>query len=159
MHIASVIAAAAMLAFGTPACGGVRFAGVGVNQGPFFNGFNGFGASLIQPATTFIVLPPGTVVVVLIEAVPVNGFLLTGFPFFNAFNAANPTLGSACQSVIGITNNGLVSNPFGTAPAIGLTLVPTAPGNCAFPINLGQSGVVSLSISTVATAPSIRSSR
>lgn len=138
MRIASVIAAAAVLAFGTPACGGVRF--------------NGFGASLIQPATTFIVLPPGTVVIVLIEAVPVNGFLLTGSPFFNAFNTANPALGSPCQNFVGITNNGLVPNPLGTAPAIGLTLVPTAPGNCVFPINLGQSGVVSLSISTVASA-------
>lgn len=121
-------------------CGGIRVLGV-VNTGsPFL-----WNAQLASPGTTAIIVPPGSTVIVIIEFVPVNGFFITGNQFLNAFNTANPNL-FFCPSVVSIVNNGLMfPDPFAN-PSIGLTLSPSGFGNCAIPLNLGQSGTVTLNV-------------
>lgn len=122
-------------------CGGVRVLGI-INTGaPFF-----WNAQIVAPATTTIILAPGSPVIVIIEFVPVGNVFFTGTQFINAFNGANPTMGF-CPSVVNVVNNGLfLPNPFAN-PSIGLTLTPIGPGACTIPLNLGQSGTVNLSVS------------
>lgn len=124
-------------------CGGIRVLGV-INTGaPFFGDWN---AQIVAPATTTIVLAPGSSVIVIVEFVPVGGVFFSGSQFLNAFNGANPNL-IFCPSVITIVNDGLFTpNPFSN-PSMGLTLVPIGRGLCSIPLNLGQSGTVVLNVS------------
>jgi hypothetical protein len=102
----------------------------------------GWNAQIIQPASTTIVLAPGTTAIIIIQLVPVNGFVLPGNQFLNAFDGANPSL-AFCPTIVSVINNGLIAPPntFSNAPTIGLTLSPIGVGTCSMPLNLGLSGV------------------
>jgi hypothetical protein len=121
-------------------CGGVRVLGLVNGGSPFL--WNG---QIVSPGATTIIVPPGSTVIVIIEVVPVNGFFITGNQFINAFNAANPNL-FFCPSVVSVANSGLLfPDPFAN-PSIGLTITPSGLGNCAIPLNLGESGIVTLNV-------------
>lgn len=124
-------------------CGGIRLLGIVDSGAPFFWNWN---AQIIQPATTTIILAPGSSVIVIVEFVPIGGVFFTGSQFVNAFNGANPNL-IFCPSVINIVNDGLFTPNQFSNPSIGLTLLPIGRGLCSIPLNLGQSGTVVLNVS------------
>lgn len=138
-----LVALLLLLALILSGCGGIRILGVIDTGAPFLWNWN---AQIVQPATTTIVLVPGSPVVIIVEFVPVGGVFFTGSQFVNAFDGANPNL-VFCPSVINVVNGGLFTpNPFSN-PSIGLTLVPIGRGLCTIPLNLGQSGTVVLNVS------------
>jgi hypothetical protein len=107
-------------------------------------------AVVVQPVTP-VVLLPGQTVIIIVQLVPINGFIFGGPFFFNTFIGANPNLGLFCP---GLLNIGIpAQGPFGTFGAFGTfvpsVIFPISPigfGACTIPINVGIGGVIPLSI-------------
>ncbi len=137
-----IAAVAAAMIFAFCGCGGVRILGI-VNASPEPL----WAAQIAQPTQTIVIIPNGTTLLIIIQLVNYNGGFVSAPVFLNGFDSANPGF-PQCSNVANVFNGGLIAAPAGLpqVPTIGLTLSPFAPGTCTLPLNLGQSGVVPLSI-------------
>lgn len=109
-----------------------------------------FNAQLFAPSTP-VVLFPGQTVIVIVELVPINGFVLGNQIFFNAFTGANFGLVSFCPSILTIGAPAVGGIGFGGFPTIVFPLSPVGIGTCVLPINLGLSGVIQLDVQVAAS--------
>ncbi len=136
-----------LLLISTAGCGGVSLTGELNNaQVP-----GQWAARIIAPSTTLIAVTPSAPAQVFIQALPVNGYVLGGTTFENAFTTANPQIPSAiCPKVVTIVNDGLVPPPigFGSDSTLQLTLNYAGTGSCAVPFNLGAAGSISVPVLT-----------
>lgn len=124
-------------------CGGVSLTGQLNNSGVPGQ----WAAQIIQPTSTLVVITPSSPVHLLIQAIPVSGFVVGGSLFQNDFTAANPHIPSAiCPNIVTIANNGLVTPPpgFPNNSTLEVTLTFAGDGNCNVPINLGAAGTTVL---------------
>lgn len=127
----------------TASCAGTgttAFVSAGTGTGIGTNiAWNAFVSSPSLP----IFVAPGQSLTIIVQLIPINGFLLTGPVFFNNFTLANPFL-FGCPGLLTVGSPILGLNTFGIPPTILLPISPIGIGTCSLPFNLGLTGITTI---------------
>jgi hypothetical protein len=126
----------------TSGCEGSATWLVATNTSPVGASFNAF---VVQPVNPIFVTPAQPFIIV-IQLVPIGGFILGPPIFFNTFFTANPFLISSCPSLVVVGTPTIGTVLVGGVPQIFVPVTPIGVGTCAIPINLGIGGVISLNV-------------
>jgi hypothetical protein len=120
--------------------GTTAFVSAGTGTGTGTNiAWNAFVSSPSLP----IFVTPGQSLTIVVQLIPINGFLLTGPVFFNNFTLANPFL-FGCPGLLTVGSPILGVNAFGIPPTLLVPISPIGIGTCSLPFNLGLTGIVSI---------------
>jgi hypothetical protein len=109
--------------------------------------YTGWNAAVIAPPSSPFIIAPGQSIVIIIQLVPINGFVLASQPFFNNFFVANPNLALTCPNILTVSAPAIGGFGTGGLPTVVIPVVPIGIGSCLLPINLGLSGVTVLNVS------------
>lgn len=109
--------------------------------------YTGWNAAVIAPPSSPFIIAPGQSIVIIIQLVPINGFVLASQPFFNNFFVANPNLTLTCPNILSVAAPAIGGLGAGGLPTVLIPVAPIGIGTCLLPVNLGLSGVVVLNVS------------